>query len=61
MGNGEHSCLECLWHDQCEDERICGFFSPIDEDLEIKMSLFDEEKARKEYQEEYQEYISEEA
>ena len=29
MENSEnYSCVDCIWHDQCESDVPCGFFDP---------------------------------
>lgn len=54
--NENHSCLECIWHDQCESEEICSMFDPgrlpTDEEIEIEIEI-----KRKQYGIAYQKYI----
>lgn len=61
MENEKYSCLDCIWHDQCESEEPCGFFDrgryglELSED-EIHASI---ESNREKYNREYQKYIQE--
>lgn len=56
--NEQHSCLECIWRDQCESDEVCDFFDsgrlPTDEELAIA-----DEIAKAEYRDAYYKYISE--
>lgn len=61
MENGNYSCVDCIWHDQCESVVPCDFF---DAGKDI-LSLTDEdissytETRRSQFEEEYREYIKE--
>lgn len=55
------SCLNCIWHDQCEDIEPCAFFdngqyddAQTDSEIEIQLEI-----DRKKYDQEYQKYIKE--
>lgn len=56
--NKQHSCLECIWYDQCGSEEICDFFDsgrlPTDEEIEIAYEI-----AKEEYKNHYYKYITE--
>lgn len=60
MENNEvYSCLDCIWHDQCEDEKSCEFFDRgqiqvSDEELESQI-----ESGRIKYRNEYAKYANE--
>lgn len=61
MENEKYSCLDCIWHDQCESDEPCDFFdrgqNVIDlADSEIEADI---EAGRKEYNQAYQKYIQE--
>lgn len=56
---GKYSCVDCIWQDQCQSDEPCAFFDdgsglPTDEEIEIQI-----EHGRKEYREEFHEYVSE--
>lgn len=59
--NDKLPCIDCIWHDQCEDEKPCSFFDdghnsmiPTDEEIELQI-----ETGRKKFESNYREYISE--
>lgn len=57
--NEKYSCVDCIWHDQCESDQPCGFFDRgqygVDlSDDEIEMET---EIRRKEYSQAYQRYV----
>lgn len=58
--NESYSCVDCIWHDQCESSVPCEFF-----DAGCDESLVDDkiekiiESDRKEYGKAYTEYVSE--
>lgn len=59
--NENYSCVDCIWHDQCESDVPCEFFdmghsadSLTDDEVEVII-----EANRQEYKKEYPEYISE--
>ena len=59
--NDKLSCIDCIWHDQCEDDKPCGFFddgrdSMMHTDDEIEIQI---ETGRKQFESDYREYISE--
>lgn len=62
MENSEnYSCVDCIWHDQCESDVPCSFFDPGHSgisltDDEIKTGV---ELNRQEYKKAYAEYIGE--
>lgn len=52
------SCNNCYFADQCRSKRICGGYTPLEDeldDLEIENMIDDE---RKRYRTEYAEYVS---
>lgn len=57
--SGNYSCVDCIWQDQCHDDKPCAFFDDggeilTDEEIEIQI-----EQGRMEYREEFHEYVSE--
>lgn len=61
METEKYTCLDCIWHDQCESDEPCDFFdrgqSVLDlSDAEIEKDI---EAGRKEYGQAYQKYIQE--
>lgn len=62
MGNCEnYSCVDCIWHDQCESDVPCDFFDSGRSgesltDDEIKSGV---ELNRQEYEKAYAEYVGE--
>lgn len=61
MENEKYSCVDCIWHEQCDNYEPCEFFDRgqhglelSDDDLELSV-----ESGRKEYDQEYQKYIQE--
>lgn len=62
MENSEnYSCVDCIWHDQCESDVLCDFFDAGHSgdtltDEEVKAAV---ELNRQEYGKAYAEYVSE--
>lgn len=62
MENSEnYSCVDCIWHDQCESDVPCDFFDSGHSgisltDDEIKTGV---ELNRQEYEKAYAEYVGE--
>ena len=62
MENSEnYSCVDCIWHDQCESDVPCEFFDAGHSgdtltDEEVKAAV---ELNRQEYGKAYAEYVSE--
>lgn len=56
--NEQHSCLECIWHDQCESEEPCDFFDPGRLPTDEEMAAADE-VAKAEYRWGYYKYLNE--
>ncbi len=62
MENSEnYSCVDCIWHDQCESDVPCDFFDTgrsggLLTDGEIEICI---ENNRKEYEKAYLEYADE--
>lgn len=62
MENSEnYSCVDCIWHDQCESDVPCEFFdmghsgdSLTDDEIKATVEL-----NRQEYEKAYAEYVSE--
>ena len=62
MENSEnYSCVDCIWHDQCESDVLCDFFdsgrsgeSLTDDEIESGIEL-----NRQEYKKAYAEYVGE--
>lgn len=61
METGHYSCLDCIWHDQCESAEPCEFFdrgqditSLTDDDI----STYTEVR-RNQFEKDYLEYIKE--
>lgn len=59
--NENYSCVDCIWHDQCESDSPCDFFDPGRSggsltDDEVMMIT---EENRQNYNKEYREYIGE--
>lgn len=59
--NEKYSCVDCIWHDQCESDVPCDFFDlgrsgDLLTDDEIKTAV---ELNRQEYEKAYAEYASE--
>lgn len=62
MKNSEnYSCVDCIWHDQCESDVLCDFFdsgrsgeSLTDDEIESGIEL-----NRQEYKKAYAEYVGE--
>lgn len=62
MENSEnYSCVDCIWHDQCESDVPCDFFdsgrggeSLTDDEIESGIEL-----NRQEYKKAYAEYVGE--
>ena len=62
MENSEnYSCVDCIWHDQCESDVVCDFFdsgrsgeSLTDDEIESGIEL-----NRQEYKKAYAEYVGE--
>ena len=62
MENSEnYSCVDCIWHDQCESDVLCDFFnsgrsgeSLTDDEIESGFEL-----NRQEYKKAYAEYVGE--
>ena len=62
MENSEnYSCVDCIWHDQCESDVPCDFFDTgrsggtlTDGEIEIGIEL-----NRQEYKKAYAEYVGE--
>lgn len=59
--NEKYSCVDCIWHDQCESDKPCDFFdrgqsggSLTDGEIEIQI-----EHDRFRYTQEYEKYIDE--
>ena len=59
--NENYSCVDCIWHDQCESDVPCEFFDAghsgetlTDEDVKAAVEL-----NRQEYGKAYAEYVSE--
>jgi len=59
--NEKYSCVDCIWHDQCESDELCDFFdsgrsggSLTDVEIEIQI-----EQGRRQFISEYQKYIGE--
>ena len=61
MENENYTCLNCIWHDQCESDEPCGFFDRGQSALELSDGEIeiDIEVGRKEYGQAYQKYIQE--
>jgi len=56
-----YSCVDCIWHDQCESDVLCDFFdsgrsgeSLTDDEIESGIEL-----NRQEYKKAYAEYVGE--
>lgn len=62
MENSEnYSCVDCIWHDQCESDVLCDFFdsgrsgeSLTDDEIESGIEL-----NHQEYKKAYAEYVGE--
>ena len=62
MENSEnYSCVDCIWHDQCESDVLCDFFdsgrsgeSLTDDEIESGIEL-----SRQEYKKAHAEYVGE--
>lgn len=59
--NENYSCVDCIWHDQCESDVPCEFFDAGHSgdtltDEEVKAAV---ELNRQEYGKAYAEYVSE--
>ena len=59
--NENYSCVDCIWHDQCESDGPCEFFDAGHSgdtltDEEVKAAV---ELNRQEYGKAYAEYVSE--
>ena len=59
--NENYSCVDCIWHDQCESDVPCEFFDAGHSgdtltDEEVKAAV---ELNRQEYVKAYAEYVSE--
>ena len=59
--NENYSCVDCIWHDQCESDVLCDFFdsgrsgeSLTDDEIESGIEL-----NRQEYKKAYAEYVGE--
>lgn len=60
MENSEvYSCLDCIWHDQCEDEKPCEFFDRGQNQMSEKELESQIESGRVKYRNEYDKYINE--
>lgn len=61
MENEKYSCVDCIWHDQCESDELCGFFDRgcyglelSDDDIELNVK-----SDRVAYGQAYEKYIQE--
>lgn len=57
----QRSCLTCIWHEQCEDEKPCSFYDDgrdimdlTDKEIQIKI-----ENDRKIFAKQYEKYVAE--
>lgn len=56
--NEQHSCIDCIWHDQCESDEVCDLFDPgrlpTDEEIELQIEI-----GREQYRSEFHQYVKE--
>lgn len=55
MNLDRYTCKDCIWQDDCDNDYLCEYFSPSDEDIYTDYII---EKERQSFYDEWNEYIA---